>query len=200
MTRTLVRIAPPALLAAAALAVAACGSTSGKPAAQAHRTQGTARAAVPPQTFMSQRYRFRVTLARDWSESDAQVAWNGKKLEGIGSPAFANFTDAATGRTLVAGAARVAKGMRLPKWRATMVRAAPAFCSESSSPRRTTLGGEPALSWTDACSDGYNVNKIAALHARRGYMVLLPSPRANGATGDRRVFEAIRRSFHFTRE
>jgi hypothetical protein len=200
MTRTPIRTAPLALLATAALAVAACGSTSSRPAAQAAPAHPTKRAAVPPQTFMSQRYRFRVTLARDWSESDAQVAWNGKKLEGIGSPAFANFTDAGTGRTLVAAAARVAKGTRLAQWRAAMVRGASAFCSESSSARRTTLGGEPALSWTDACSDGYNVNKIAALHAGRGYMVLLPSPRANGESRDRRVFESIRRSFHFTRE
>jgi hypothetical protein len=31
-------------------------------------------------------------------------------------------------------------------------------------------------------------------------MLLLPSPRANGEAGNRRVFESIRRSFRFTRE
>jgi hypothetical protein len=157
---------------------------------------GTA-AAAAPQTFMSRRYHFRVTLARDWSEQDARVAWSGKKLEGIGSSSFANFTDPATGRTLVAASAPVEKGTRLAQWRAAMVRAAPAVCSESSSVRRTKLGGEPALAWTAACSDGYNVNKVAALHARRGYMILLPSPTTTAGDQDRRVFESIRRSFRF---
>jgi hypothetical protein len=203
------RAFPLALVATAAVATAACGSAGSKPAAQhtraapAHPTAThavtTTRAAAPPQKFTSQRYRFRVTLARDWSEADARVAWNGRKLEGIESPAFANFTDP-TGRTLVAAAARVAKGTGLGEWRAAMVHAAPAVCSESSSVERTTLGGEPALAWTATCSDGYNVNKIAALHARRGYMILLPSPTANGGSKDRRVFESIRRSFRFTRE
>jgi hypothetical protein len=160
----------------------------------------TPRAAAPPQRFTSQRYRFRVTLGRHWSEHDAQVAWNGRKLEGIGSRAFANFTDPATERALVAAAAPVAKGTGLAGWRARMVRAAPAFCAESRSAAHTSLGGEPALEWTAACSDGYSVHKIAALHAGRGYMLLLPSPRANGEAGNRRVFESIRRSFRFTRE
>jgi hypothetical protein len=49
-----------------------------------------------------------------------------------------------------------------------MVRAAPPVCSESSSVEQTTFGGEPALAWTAACSDGCAVNKLAALHATRG--------------------------------
>jgi hypothetical protein len=200
------RAFPLALIAAAALAAAGCGSTGTKPAAQDTQagptpatttTVTTTPAAAAPQKFMSQRYRFRVTVARDWSEQDALDAWNGKKLEGIGSSAFANFTDP-TGRTLVAAAARVAKGTRLAEWRAAMVRAAPDVCSESSSAARTTLGGDPALAWTAACSDGYHVNKIAALHAGRGYMILLPSPTANDDAKDRRIFESIRRSFRFT--
>ena len=191
----------PAVLTAA-LAAAGCGSTGSKPAAQDTRAAPThptaTRAAAAPQRFMSQRYSFRVTLTSDWAEDDARSAWNGKKLEGVGSPHFANFEDP-TGRALVAAAARVAKRTGLAEWRAAMVRAAPPFCSESSSAEHTTLGGEPALAWTAACSDGYHVNKIAALHAGRGYMIMLPSPTANGTTKDRRIFESIRRSFRFTR-
>jgi hypothetical protein len=207
MARTVLRstaiaLAVTALIAAATLAAAGCGSTGSKPAAQHKPTTpsthpATTAPVAAPQKFTSQRYRFRVTLAKDWSEQDATEAWNGKKLQGIGSPAFANFADP-TGRTLVAAAARVAKGTRLAEWRAAMVRAAPDFCAESSTAARTTLGGEPALAWTAACSDGYKVNKIAALHERRGYMVLLPSPTRNGQARDRRIFESIRRSFHFT--
>jgi hypothetical protein len=194
------------LVAAAALAAAGCGSTGSKPAAenaQSEPTRTTTTQAVTtapvaaPQTFTSQRYRFRVTLANDWSEHDATKAWNGKRLEGIGSSSFANFADP-NGRTLVAASARVAKGTRLAEWRAAMVHAAPDFCAESSTAERTTLGGEPALAWTAACSDGYKVNKIAALYERRGYMVLLPSPTRNGDARDRRIFESIRRSFRFT--
>ena len=111
------RAFPLALMAIAmAGAVAACGSSGSQPA-QPTATQAvtTTRPAARLQQFMSHRYSFRVTLTKDWTEDDALVAWNGKKLQGLGSAAFANFTDAATGRTLVAGAARVAKGMRLDR-------------------------------------------------------------------------------------
>jgi hypothetical protein len=80
-----------------------------------------------------------------------------------------------------------------------MVRAAPAVCSESSSAEETTLDGEPALAWTAKCSDGYDVNKLAALHGRRGYMILLASPTAHDDAEDRQIFESMRRSFRFTR-
>jgi len=196
LTTHSIRAIPSALVAAAALAAAGCGSGGSEPAAQP-TPAATAAPAASAQIFASQRYRFRVTLGNDWSEQDATQAWNGKRLEGIGSSDFANFTDRG-GRALVAAAARVPKAARLAEWRAAMVRAAPDFCTESSAARRTTLGGEPALAWTSACSDGYKVNKIAALHGRRGYMVFLPSPTGTSAARDRRIFESIRRSFRFT--
>jgi hypothetical protein len=202
---------PLALIAVAtAAAAAACGSSGRKPGPQATHAaspQPTAttqavtatRPAAPPQTFTSKRYSFRVTLTKRWSEDDALAAWNGKKLQGLGSAAFANFADPSTGRTLVAAAARAAKGQGLAEWRAAMVRAAPPFCSESSSAEQTTLGGEPALAWTATCSDGYHVNKLAALHGTRGYMILLASPKANDIAENRGVFESTLRSFRFTR-
>ena len=122
-----------------------------------------------------------MTLTKDWSETDARVDWNGKKLQGLASAAFANFRDPATGRTLAAAAAPVAHATTLAQWRAAMVRAAPPVCSDSPSAKETTLGGEPALAWTATCSDGYDVNKLAALHGRRGYMILLASQTANDA-------------------
>jgi hypothetical protein len=185
---------------------AACGSSGTKPATPAAPTQPTATQAVAttrpvatPQDFVSKRYDFRLTLTRDWSEADAQVDWDGKMLQGADSPAFATFSDPATGRDLVAGAAPVAKGTRLAQWRAAMVRAAPPVCSDSSSARTTTLGGEPALAWTSTCSDGYDVIKLAAMHGDRGYMIFLPSTAANDDAVDRSLFESIRRSFRFTR-
>jgi hypothetical protein len=191
------------LIAIATVAVAAgCGSSGNEPDSTSTPTTQTATttpAAAPPKEFVSKRYAFRVTLTRDWSEEDAQVSWDGKKLQGLGSPAFANFTDPSTGRTLVAAAAPVAKGTKLAGWRTTMVRAASSRCSDSPTAVGTTLGGEQALAWTATCSDGYDVNKLAALHGQRGYMIFLPSVSANDDAVDRSVFSSIRRSFQFIR-
>jgi hypothetical protein len=148
---------------------------------------------------MSEHYDFRVTLTEDWSESDALVDWNGEELQGLSSPSWARFTDASTGRTLVAARARVAKGTELTQWRAALVRAAPAVCSDSSSAEETTLDAAPALVWTATCTDGYDVDKLAALHGRRGYIILLASPTAHDDAEDRQIFESIRTSFRFTR-
>ena len=190
-------------IATVTVAAAACGSPAGTPATQstqamatqspqAMATQSTALA----QEFTSEWYGFRVTLTEDWSGDDALVDWDGAKLQGLRSPAFARFADPATGRTLVAGAARVAEGMGLAEWRAAMVRAAPPVCSESSSVEETSLGGEPALAWIATCSDGDAI-KLAALHGRRGYIIFLDSQTAKDAE-DRSIFESIRNSFQFT--
>lgn len=190
----------PALVAIAALdAAAACGSSGDAPAPQATQLSGTQTAtSTAGQEFVSQRYGFRVTLTKDWSEHDARADWDGQRLQGLDSPFFANFDDPAAGRTLVAAAAPVATGTQLADWQAAMVRAAPSACSDTSPVEKTTLGGEPALTWTATCSDGYDVNKLAAVHGHRGYMVFLPSNAANDNAADQRTFESIRQSFRFT--
>jgi hypothetical protein len=186
-----------ALLAVATVATAAaCGSSGNGPVTAA--TQAQTSTTTRPQEFDSKRYDFRVTLTKAWSENDAQIDWDGKTLQGIDSPTFAHFSDS-SGRTLLAAAAPVAKGTQLIDWRDSMVRAAPSVCTESSSVRKTTLGGDPALAWTATCSDGYDVNKLAALHGTRGYMILLPSNAANDKAMDLQIFESIRQSFRFTR-
>jgi hypothetical protein len=195
------------LFAVAILAAATgCGSSGDAPTARATRATtsqatSTTRPSAPTQTFVSKAYRFRAVLSKNWSESDATLRWNGSELLGISSPTFARFTDPTSGRTLLVAAARVTKGMKLSDWRTAMVHAAPAACDESPSVRQTTLGGEPALAWTAKCSDGYHVNKLAALHGGHGYVVLLPSPTAAGTDDaeNLRVFESMRRSFRFTR-
>ena len=158
----------------------------------------TTPAAAQAKDFVSDRYGFRVTLTTDWSGTDAQSGWDGKQLQGLESPVFADFTDDVTNRAFVAAAAPVAKGTPLATWRAAMVRAAPSACTDSSSTVRTTLGGEPALAWTATCSDGFAVHKLAAVHGDRGYMTLLASTTGSGKAADLRVFESIRRSFHFS--
>jgi hypothetical protein len=202
-------IRTPGLALAAIAAVAtttACGSSGRAPAAPVAASQPasspaatTAQPTPRPHTFVSRRYAFRVILTDGWSERDARVDWNGRQLQGLTSPAFADFAEPATGRALVAGAARLAIGTSLAPWRAAMVRAAPSVCTESRAAERTTLGGEPALAWTATCSDGYDVNKLAAIRGTRGYMILLASPTGGDLTANRHVFDAIRRSFRFTR-
>jgi hypothetical protein len=186
-----------ATMGIAAAAAAGCGSTASRPTAEDTQAVTTTPPAASSHQFTSQRYGLRLTLGKHWSERDARIAWDGKKLQGLDSAAFANFDDRATGRTLVAGAARVAKGTGLAQWRTAMVRAAPPMCTESSSVKHTTFGGEPAVVWRATCSDGYHVTKLAAVHAARGYIILLASPTANDNAKQQRSFESIRRSFRF---
>jgi len=204
-----------ALSAIATVAVlTACGSSSGSQpattqAASTHpsgtvassapaSTQLAGTVAASPQEFVSTRYGFAVSLPQDWSETDASFAWNGKSLNTPGSPFFANFIDPTSHRFLMGASAKVPKGMQLAKWQAAMVRAHLPSCSEPSSVKATTLGGEPALTWTETCDGGtVNSTKVAALHGGRGYMIYMPSD-ANNAAEDRSIFEAMRQSFRFT--
>jgi hypothetical protein len=186
------------IAAATVAAAAACASSGIKPTTPTATQAVTATQAAAPQEFVSTRYHFRVTLTKDWSEADAFVDWDGKELQGVGSPEFANFVDPLGGRALVVGAAPVAKGMQLAEWKTAMVRAAPDVCSDSSSEEKTTLGGDPALAWTSTCSDGGDVNKLAALHGNLGYMFFVPSNTENDNAVDLRIFNSIRGSFRFT--
>jgi hypothetical protein len=188
-----------ALIAIATLASSpACGSSGDDRARQATEPTATETlSTTQPQEFVSTRYDFRVTLTKDWTEHDAQIDWDGKKLQGIDSPAFTNIDDPATGRTLVAAAAPVAPGTQLADWQVAMVAAAPSFCSNSSA-TETTLDGAPALAWSGVCGDGFDVIKVAALHGERGYMLFMPSKSANDNAEDRRIFTSVRQSFRFT--
>ena len=179
-----------ALIASAtAVAVAACSSAG-------VTTPSSSAAPAASKAFTSEWYGFSVNLSDEWSGTDATLDWNGEKLQGLTSPAFARFADASTGRTLVAAAAPVAAGTGLADWRAAMVQAAPASCSESASVEETTLDGEPALVWFATCGDGDAI-KLATLHEGRGYMIFLDSQTATDDE-DRNVFETIRSSFRFS--
>jgi hypothetical protein len=181
-----------------------CAFSSNPPGTRAAPTQPTATQGAPatattmPKEFVSTRYGFAVTLPQDWSGVDASFTWDGKGLQSPGSPFFANVTAPAGQRTLMGASAAVPKGMQLTKWQAAMVRAHLSSCSNPTSVQATTLGGEPALTWTERCDSGtVNSTKIAALHGGRGYMIYMPSAAANDAE-DRRIFEGMRQSFRFT--
>jgi hypothetical protein len=184
--------------------MAACSSSGSQAGTQAAATQPAATqasttTASTPQHFVSDRYGFRVTLPGGWSGTDATIDWPGESLGGLGSPLFANTTDPTFSRYFVAAAAPLPTGMDLAGWKAAMVRGTPAVCSDPSPGEQTTLGGEPALAWTHTCSDGYDVNLLAALHEGHGYVMFLASKSANDDAEDRRLFESIRTSLGFTR-
>lgn len=193
--------------AAAAAVLTACGSSGNNGGTQAAATQpraGQLSTTAPttttptPQQFASKPYGFTVTLPQDWTETDALVDWNGKYIAGPGESSFANFTDPARSRTLMVAAASVPPDMQLAEWQRAIVTATPGLCTKPATTQTTTLGGEPALSWTLTCSDGYDVNKLAALHGQRGYVFYLASATANDDAQDQRIFEQIRQTFHFT--
>jgi hypothetical protein len=181
-------------------ACASSGSQSGTQPASIllSGTQSSTTTASEPHEFSSTRYGFAVTLPEGWSEVDASFDWDGKKLQTPGAPFFANFDDPTFKRTLMAASATVPEGMQLADWQAAMVSGHLPSCSEPSNVRQTTLGGEPALAWTETCDDGtVNSNKVAALHGGRGYVMYMPSSAASDAQ-DRDIFEGIRQSFRFT--
>jgi hypothetical protein len=166
--------------------------------AQVSATTASTTAASGPKDFVSTRYKFRVTLPQNWVEFKAVADWPGTASSGPGSPQFDSYADPTANRTLMIAAAPVPPGTQLEDWRAAMVRGTPDVCPESSPPRKTTIGGEPAVAWTVKCSDGYDANIIAVLHGKRGYIFYMPSATANDDAEDRRVFEDARKSFSFT--
>ncbi len=180
-----------------------CASSGTSPSTQTTpkqpaATQAAKTTAATPKEFVSTRYGLALTLPQDWSETDALFAWDGRELQTPGSPFFFNVTAPTSNRTLMAASAPVPKGMKLAEWQAAMVRAHVSSCSAPSSVRATTLGGEPALTWTESCDGGtVNSTKVAALHGGRGYMIYMPSAAANDAE-DQRIFEGMRQSFRFT--
>ena len=188
MRRPMQRLGIVVVLVSLALLDVACSS--------AGSTQASS-AAPAPWGLVSKRYDFRVTLTKAWDAVDAVADWDGKALESIDAPDFAKFTNATTGRTLMAAAAPIGAGTNLGTWRTAMVSALPSGCSNAKSASRTSLDGEPAMTWPAFCTDGLTVESVTALHGGRGYIVLLASPTGGGAAADHTVFESIRRSFRF---
>jgi hypothetical protein len=170
---------------ATGIAAAACGSSESTTTTQS-------------QTFASQQYGFRVTLTQDWTQREPSMDWDGKELGGRDDPMWANLTEETTDRQLVVAAAPT--GMTLAAFRAAMQSAlVPLSCSAPSSPAPTTLDGEPALAWTETCTDGCDLNNLAALHGTDGYIIVMCSLEPSNAAENRRIFESMRRSFRFTR-
>lgn len=150
--------------------------------------------------FVSKLYRYSIVLpgaTSRWSSIFATQRWLGDSLPGIGDPELDTFTDVKTGRTYLLAALPTASS--LEGWAKSVIGARPPICRNPTSPKRATLAGEPAEVVTWSCADGYRVIVITALHAGRGYFMLLASPTTLSRTSDLQAFNATRQSFRFSR-
>ena len=154
--------------------------------------------APKPKDFVSDKYKFAVTMTDAWAEVDATIDWDGQHISGPGSPQMANIDDFNTDRTLMGASAAVPPGTPLADWQAAMVRGTPGECTAPTSVETTTLGGEPALIWSVKCSDGIDATHIAALHGGKGWVFYMGSAAANDDAEDQKIFDQARQSFRFT--
>jgi hypothetical protein len=155
--------------------------------------------ARPTATFVSKLYGYSIVLpgaTSHWTHSFATQRWLGESIPGIGDPRLDTFTDLKTGRTYLLAARPT--GSSLEKWTKFVIAARPPICVNPTSPQRATLAGQPAEMVTWSCADQYRVIVITALHARRGYFMLLASPTTLSRTSDLPAFNAARQSFRFS--
>jgi len=160
--------------------------------------------ARPTATFVSKLYGYSIVVPganSRWMTSFATQRWVGTSIPGIGDPELDTFSELKTGRTYLVAAQPT--GSSLKAWTTFVIAARPSVCVRPTSPRRATLGGEPAELVTWSCTDGYRVMVITALHAGKGYFMLQASPvfgsRPLPAASDLPALNAARQSFRFSR-
>jgi hypothetical protein len=163
---------------------------------------GGARSAA---TFVSHRYKYSVVLpgaANRWSAELAMYSLTGGATEGdIHSPLTDVFTELSTQRLYIL--ASRPEQTNLQKWAKFVISIRPKpECGAAHSLPKTTLAGAPALAFSWACGgagDGRAGIMVAALHAGRGYFMLVSSLRTSSHASEVHAFDAARRSFHFLR-
>jgi hypothetical protein len=156
----------------------------------------TARAAA---TFVSKRYGYSIAFpgsASRWSYSLATVNLLGSATAGaIHSSQTDVFTDAETQRLYIL--ASRPNQPNLQKWAKFVISIRDPSCGAPHALPNATLAGARALAFTWSCSIGRLGFMIAALHAGRGYFMLVASPTNLSRASDLRAFDAARRSFRF---
>ena len=167
---------------------AACSSGGTAP------TTGARRAAAQTTRFVSKRYGYSIVLpgrSSDWTASYALVGWTTAAFH-PGSPGFDTFTSLKDARRYVIAARRPPTGPTLAKWTSFV---SSLLCTRPASVS-STLSGAPARTLTWSCSD---LNSIAAVavHGRRGYFLVVASPKTTSGASNRSAFAAARKSFGF---
>jgi hypothetical protein len=153
-------------------------------------------------TFVSHRYKYSVVLpgaSNRWSAEFATFNLSGSATEGaIHSPLTDVFTELATERLYIL--ASRPNQPNLQKWAQFVISIRPEpECGPPHSLPHTTLAGAPALafSWSCGAPAGREGFMVAALHAGRGYFMLVSSLATSSRASEVRAFDAARRSFRF---
>jgi hypothetical protein len=148
--------------------------------------------------FASRLYGYSLVVPPGWQTQPADSSWLTVGLEGRCPSDWDCFTGSSGEPTLAAAAASLPADMTLDQWRARMQVGLPEGCIDSAQLTATTLGGEPAQTWTTTCQgEGLHATKVVALHAGRGYMFLFASPIGIGLETDRATLNSILTTLRF---
>jgi hypothetical protein len=200
--------------------VAACGSTTpapssagsspttaattaaggqASPSTEAASEEASASASAGSNTFASPLYGYSLVVPPGWQTLPAASAWLTVALEGRCPTDWDCLSGISGEPTIAAAAASVPPGLTLDQWRVRTLVGLPEGCIDSAPPTATTLGGEPAKTWTTTCvGEGLHAIKVVALHAGRGYIVLFVAAISNDLDTDRALLSSILTSFRFT--
>jgi hypothetical protein len=161
-------------------------------------------AAAPTTKFVSKHYGYSIVLpgsSSDWSPHFASRTWSTDVIPEQTDWSLDNFTDVRPGGgVFLIAARRPPPGTTLEKWTDFVLSARqPGCAAPHSKPVTSTLDRAPALVAAFLCPGESWVIVITALHAGRGYFMLLFTPTNVSHASDQRVFNAARHSFRFLR-
>ena len=152
-------------------------------------------------TFVSKRYGYSLVLpgsAGRWGAKLALVNLTGSTTRAaIDSIQSDVFTDSKTQRGYFLAARPNQRSLQ--EWAKFVLAIRDSRCGTPHQLSKPTLGGEPALTFVWSCTIGFRGYMVAALHAGRGYFMLVASPTALSRASDVLAFDAARHSFRFLR-
>jgi hypothetical protein len=156
--------------------------------------------AAPTTKFVSKQYDYSVVLPGNpgtWQLISAFIPWSLGQLE-PGAPQFDTLTDGRTARFVIIGARRLPTGSTLGTWTSYFLSTKALDCTRKSPISNSTLGGQPANTFTFSCSDGAVGIGIEAVHGQAGYFMVLSTHSGSLDASYRDEFNAARSSFHFS--
>jgi hypothetical protein len=153
--------------------------------------------ATPKNTkFVSKLYGYSIVLpgaSSRWLEDPAIATWTSGAIEPHLS-AVDTITDQKKKRFYLVAARRPPTGATLQKWTKFIV--ATEGCATVGSFSTSKLDGAAARVLAFSCSEGYTAAAVTALHAQRGYVLIVAS--TSSVAANRQALDSARRSFHYT--
>jgi hypothetical protein len=165
--------------------------------AKSSRPSQTTSGPLAGKKYISKRYSYEIVLQGTFVMIPAQVQWDAGFP--FGSSGQVDIIIDRHDRKFIVAAKPVSSGMSLSQWEAFVVRLQRENCTRLRNFRPSSLGGAPAREFVNNCPR-YTVTTLAALHGKRGYLLNYLSPPGFSAASARRVYEAGRHAFAFTRE